>query len=595
MLRTLLQPFSAWCQRNRESLFTSAAYTCVLVHVLMCAWGASRLSPTVDEPAYLAAGVSHWHFGRCDLAKVSPPLVRLAAAIPVCLASPVCDWSHYQVGPGIRTEHSVGRDFLVANGRRSFWLFTMARWACIPFSILGAYVCYQWSGQLWGQRSGFAALVLWCFCPNILAHGQLMTPDVGVTALSVAAAYYCWRWVKDRTWSRVLVAGLMLGLAVLAKTNGVALVIVLPPLALMSALRTPGSLACWRSIVGQVVALLMVACYVVNLGYGFDGSFERLDRYEFASRIFRGTNSTGTIGNRFQGTAVGWIPFPLPKPFLEGIDLQRRDFENESKGAKTYFRGEWYDHGWWWYYFYVVAVKVPLGAWVLFLGALALQVWKEGLRGFVQSDFLFVAVPGAALFALACSQTGFGHSLRYVLPAFPFVYVFAGSLFRENVHRRLITIVAWISLGCHVASSLSVYPYSLSYYNELAGGPLNGHAHLLDGNLDWGQDLLSLERWIKAHPEARPLHVAYWGFLPLSALGVDYSEFELKETDDSPGATKPIAVPPGWYAISVNNLRGDYRLNHRKYRSFLERTPVDRVGYSIYLYHVPAEPGHGEP
>lgn len=45
------------------------------------------------------------------------------------------------------------------------------------------------------------------------------------------------------------------------------------------------------------------------------------------------------------------------------------------------------------------------------------------------------------------------------------------------------------SLACWtIGSSLWVYPHSLSYFNESIGGPLNGAAHLLGSNVDWGQD-----------------------------------------------------------------------------------------------------------
>lgn len=50
--------------------------------------------------------------------------------------------------------------------------------------------------------------------------------------------------------------------------------------------------------------------------------------------------------------------------------------------------------------------------------------------------------------------------------------------------------VCWLA-----ASSLSIYPHSLSYFNESVGGPLNGPHHLLGSNVDWGQDLLYLEEW----------------------------------------------------------------------------------------------------
>jgi hypothetical protein len=137
-----------------------------------------------------------------------------------------------------------------------------------------------------------------------------------------------------------------------------------------------------------------------------------------------------------------------------------------------------------------------------------------------------------------------------------------------------------VALLWHIASSLSVFPHSLSYFNELAGGPRGGHFHLLDGNLEWGQDFLYLEQWIKDHPEAHPLHVGFWGFLPLKDLGMDYSEFTFGEPDGD------ATLPAGWYAVSVNHMRRDFRRSDPKYATFLKRTPVAMVGYTVYIYHI---------
>lgn len=567
-----------------SSLLTRVGLSLVIViHIVMLGWEAAWNSPTIDEPAYLASGVSHWEFGRFDLCKVSPPLVRLVAAIPVELAPHQTDWGSYRIGPGVRAEHGVGRDFMVANGRQSFWLFTIARWACIPFSLIGAYVCYCWSRDLWGPRSAIAALWLWCFSPNIIAHGGMMTPDVGVTALSLAAAYLYWRWSQLGTWRGSVMAGIVLGLSVLAKTNAVVLLPLLPATSLVIALWKSGA-ALWKRLFAQVALSVIVAIYVINLGYGFEGSLERLDQYEFASITFRGDSET-VIGNRFRDTAIGCLPVPFPKAFLEGVDLQRKDFENQSNHTMTYLRGQWYDHSWWWYYLYVVAVKVPLGAWVLLFVSIALQFVKDGPRSWGRPEILSLVLPGIALFAIASSQTGFGHSLRYVLPAFPFAFIFASGALRDSVHSRFVALIAWGALGWHVASSLACFPHSLSYFNELAGGPRNGHAHLLDGNLDWSQDLLYLEDWIRRHPGARPIHVGFWGFLPLKELQADYSEFDFQASESDPISE----LPEGWYAISVNHLRRDFRMGNPKYARFLNLRPVAMAGYSIYIYHVTAE------
>ena len=121
----------------------------------MLAWGSYTHSAGLDEDNYLVAGVSHWQFGRFDLCAVSPPLVRLVAALPVVLSKPQTDWRYYCVGPGARPETDTATDFLRLNGSRSFWFFTLARWAIIPFSWLVACICYRWASELFGGGPGF--------------------------------------------------------------------------------------------------------------------------------------------------------------------------------------------------------------------------------------------------------------------------------------------------------------------------------------------------------------------------------------------------------------------------------------------------------
>lgn len=553
----------------------------------MLAYGAYVHSPTIDEPAYLVAGFSHWELHNFELTKVSPPLVRLVATIPVLLASPKFDWSGLIQGPGKRVEKSVGRDFIAANGRRSFLLLSLARLSTIPFSLLGAYFCFRWGQQLWGGRAGLGASVLWCFCPNILAHGQLMTPDVAVTSVSLAAAFYFKEWFYHRTWYKAGLAGVVLGFAILAKTNAIAL---FPAVMLSSIVSEFSSLNKRRDVlfaISQLAFAFGVSICVLNLGYGFDGIFTRLGQYSFVSHTFRGYSDKSDVGNRFTGSILDSIPVPLPKPFLEGIDLQRRDFENDKIGEQTYFRGNWYHSGWWWFYVYAVIVKVPVETLILVLTAIVLVVIREGrVRAALQPQYVFLWLPGFCFFALASSQTGIGHGLRYVLPAFPYVFIFASGIFCKKTSGKWMTNVGILLLIGHVTESVLIYPHQLAYFNTLAGGPLNGHAHLLDGNLDWGQDLFYLEQWITSHPEARPLHMAYWGNFSLDAVGANYSQFDFELPIRGP--VESLALPPaGWYAISVNRLRVEPNMgfDNRKYSLFLHRSPVCAVGYSIYVYY----------
>lgn len=160
-----------------RSAVPAAVASLLSVHAALLAYAATCHSPTLNEPGHLVAGLAVWEFGRFEVDRVNPPLTRLVAALPVIAAGYKADWSQFVEGPGARPELPLGSDFVKANGERSVWLFTVARWACIPISLAGAVLCFLWGRDLYGDSAGLVSLALWCFDPNALAHAELITPD----------------------------------------------------------------------------------------------------------------------------------------------------------------------------------------------------------------------------------------------------------------------------------------------------------------------------------------------------------------------------------------------------------------------------------
>jgi hypothetical protein len=564
-------------------------YLCLIlaIHVALLAWGAYSHSPTIDEIAYLPAGLSHWQLGNFELAKVSPPLVPSIAAIPLLAFGAETNWSHLDPTPGSLISHSVGRDFLIANGPRSLWLFMWARWALIPLSVLGAVSCYLWARDLAGRVAGLMSAALWCFCPNILAHAQLVTTDLGATALGIAAGYTFWRWLKRPTWGSAVLAGLALGGAESAKTTLLAFVGLWPMLwlAWTWSVRRSTSRAIWRQTAGQLALIMITAWYCLNSVYGFDGSFKPLGQFPFVSRTFAGSQlEPGAIGNRFTHSWLGAIPMPLPEQYVLGVDLQRRELENIGPRGlvRSYLRGRWSNHGWWYYYLYGLAVKIPLGTWWLLL----IAVWLRGGTPKAIADWrndITVLAPIATILAIVSSQTEFSAHFRYILPILPFGFVWISQSIRAVIRRSTVrNLAVAIALSWSIASSLWCAPHHLAYFNELTGGPFGGHFHLLDSNIDWGQDLLYLKTWIAAHPSSRPMKVAYLGLFPPNLIGIDYPPPPESAASDADSAE----LRPGWYAISVGFVRGDDYGGERNLEYFLRLKPTGYAGYSIYLYQV---------
>ena len=561
-------------QAVRNTFSRRIFFVILAIHTVLLAWGASRHSPAFCEAAHLPAGLSHWKFGRFELYRVNPPLVRMVAALPVLFTTPRTDWTHVRDMPGARPEFLIGEAFISANGTRAFWLFTLARWACLPFSLLGAVICFAWARDLYGDAAGIVAIFLWCFCPEVLAYGQLITPDVGSAALGVTSGYVFWRWLRNPNWWLASLCGIVLGLTELTRSSWIILFILWPALWLTSEFsknflgqkRLPRARSGW-----QLIVILSIALYVLNLGYGFEGTGKRLGDYVFVSKTLSGEGSSGRIGNRFKDSDLGSIRLPFPSNYVRGIDEQKRDFE--SFMWPSYLRGEIRETGWWYFYLYGLFVKMPLGMWVLFVIAIFLpQTCK---RQFAKMDACVLLSPMLIHLILVSSQTAFSIHFRYVLPALPFGFIWTGRVANAALGAsKSLKILVIVALSWTFASSLSVYPHSLSYFNEIAGGPNGGPFHMVYSAHDWGQDLLYLKRWMDKHPEATPMKLACYAYFDPRVAGL-------------PASLPPPRPEPGWYAISTTLLQGiPWRTPRNSFDYFRRLDPIAKAGYSINIYHL---------
>lgn len=568
----------------------------LVVHAALLGSGAVVHSPTIDEFAWLPSGMAHWRAGRVDLVVNHPPHVGMVAAIPLLLAE-----AELSAVESPRSGRSIGGDFVRANGHRSFWLFTLGRWACIPFSIAGAIGCFAWARDLYGPKSGSLSAALWCFSPNILTHGQLVSHDVPAASFGLLATYAFWRWLRRSDWMRTIVAGLALGVALLTKMT-MLLHLAVWPLAWVawraSDYQTRRVNREWIVDAVKLAIILAVAIDLLNVGYGFQGSFARLDSYSFRSEALAGPSAKP--GNRFAGSFLGQLPVPFPRAFVKGVDFQRFAVEGGLPFQFSYLRGEWSTHGWPYYYLYAAAVKVPLGTWCLMALSLVFRIRRIDQQSRARDEMVLL-VPAIALLVAASASLSWTDHLRYILPSFPFVFIWISRCASLSwTEHRWLTSLGAAALAWSVTSSLWVYPHSMSYFNESVGGPSQGHYHLLSSNIDYGQDLLSLKRWYDAHPTARPLGLAYWDMESIDPeiAGIEYF---VPPTGPAPGAivdksrAQDYGPQPGWYAINVNLLHGDAWPGRRVYPHlgfygyFLEFTPVARAGYSIYVYHVTVE------
>jgi hypothetical protein len=560
-------------------------------HVLLTGAGACSDSATYCEFANLASGLAYWEYGRADLYPVNPPLAKAVAALPVlaCLDLDT-DALSFPTAPGERLEFVVGDALLRANAHLYWRVLILGRLPGLGWSLLGGWLVYRWACRLFGPRAGLVGFAVWCLEPNVSAHAHLVTPDVPCAVLTLAAAYSFWSYLRRPGWGRAAAAGALLGLALLAKFTA-GLLVPLFLAAWAAALWRPGPPS-RRERAGQYLALNGLALLVLNGGYLFAGTGEPLGSGRYVSRLLGGGQaglSPPSPGNRFAGTPLGRVPSPLPAAFWEGVDVQRRELERYAHGRPCYLRGEWKVGGWYYYYLYAVLVKVPLGALAVF--AAGLLWWAAAWRRYRAADYACALLVPAALFGIASSQKALNRHLRYVLPAFPgFAVTAAAAGGWAGGRPRRWALLAGL-LGLQAASVAAQAPHTLGYFNELAGGPRNGWRHLSGSNVDWGQDLWWLKRWVDRHPAPGPLYLEYYGY------GRDPAVIGLAGAPPPPGpgegplpadpaGQKAMAPRPGRFAVTVLEFQKAGPLGQRY---LLQLEPAAVAGTSLWVYDVSLE------
>lgn len=574
---------------------TSCLGALLIVHSCLLLWLAWYQAPVPDEAAHLTAGIYSWQQGRFDLYSVNPPLPRLIASASASRLGLVTDFRNSDPPnrePGDRFEWSESIEFMRDNADLARLAIFIGRLTLFPCLLLGAWICWRWAGELYGPWAGCLSAWMWCWSPMILCWGATMMPDIPATVSGLAAAYAFRHWLRSGGYYFAVVAGIALGIAELTKMTLLIFVVVWPMLWLIKI----ASMGWHRRHItefSQLLVLLLTGLMVVNIGYSYVGTGERLGSYTFVSRMLAGANSVAcgeTGGNRFQNQWLGQLPVPLPHDYVAGADLQKLDFE---RGLISYLMGEWSNHGWWYYYLVCCGIKLPIGTWILAGIALADHFFHHGecaatsrcpQRG-MWFEELILLLPAMAIFVLVSSQTGVNRHFRYLLPAFPFAGILVA---RAACFGGACSWLVAIAAVGNMVSCLCVYPYSMSYFNELAGGPSKGSRYLLDSNVDWGQDVWGLATWCLQYPDISVLQIA---------LSSSYSKELLESQVKHAGGRMRVLdldhqierrqvmppLPPGWSAIGV------HRLHEPQWSSFQKVKPVAQVGYSIMIFHVDHE------
>ncbi|MEA3420563.1 MAG: hypothetical protein U9Q97_02650 [Acidobacteriota bacterium] len=134
-------------------------------------------------------------------------------------------------------------------------------------------------------------------------------------------------------------------------------------------------------------------------------------------------------------------------------------------------------------------------------------------------------------------------------------------------------------------SSLSIFPYYLSYFNELVGGAKNGYIYVTDSNLDWGQDLKRLTKWVDEN-NIKKIKVDYFG-------GADVKYYLGDKAEAWWANRNPEEAKNSWLAVSATFLQQGRAIPTKgwsqptDYYFWLNQyEPIKVIGNSIFVYYI---------
>ena len=543
-------------------------------------------SSTFDECAHLPAAYTHLVLRDFRLTPDHPPLAKLVAATPLLFMD-------VRMRPDdeawrLRRQWEFGKRFLYRwNDADRLFFWTRAAVAVLACALAAAV--FFWTRRHWGLPAAALALLLCVLSPDVLAHGQIVSTDMGA-ALFVFLAVVAFERVTARaSWGRVIAAGAAFGGALATKYSALVLLPVLGALAAGSVLwREPMPMALARVRTGTpapddrrrrvldvlvVLALMiLVAWFVIWAAYLFQPSFSsdpevnagfewdrvRPDNPFFAEPVL--------FARRLS---------LLPDPYLFGFFR----FVKHSEARPSFLLGRRSEVGHWYYFPATFVLKTPVGLMILLAVALATRR-RHAVPARIEC---FLWLPVVIYLALTLTRgLNIGH--RHLLPVYPFLFVAAGRSATLVRGWRPLPAVVVAAAAWYAVSVARVHPHYLAYFNEPAGGPANGYRLLADSNLDWGQDLKGLAEWLPAHGIAHA---------KLSYFGTADPEFYRVPVDLLPGYMLPrprheirSVVPGDVVAVSATNLAEIYvEPDVRPLMALLRaRPPMGQVGYSILVY-----------
>ena len=572
-----------------------------IIYIILSVSSYMQKSPTFDEGIIIASGHHYLVSGKNNINTENPPLLKALFALPTLFMN-----IERPTAPNIKYSYNMNSELIYAGKflyqkNNTTKILNYCRFVNVLLTLLAGIFIYLTITIYLKRSFGLLGFLLFVFSPNILAHARLATVDTGLMMFMFGANYFLIKGFRSNRMHHFTCAGLMAGVAMLCKFTGLLIVPIFAVQFLIFCIFAKQRPKLLNTFF-RFILICFIAILMVNIFYGFSGFGKSLAKYKLKSPFLKSLNigsrdvhikqfkdsvphdalpcaatnyarSIKSINLDAHGNAhhsrtqsyfflslIENIPVPLPHDYIKGFDIVAY---NNKFGFPNIYMGKYYPLGgtWWDYYLILMGIKLPVPLLILIVVGLIYSIFIL-YRKWI---FYVCLAPPLIIFVnfsfLAYRQSGF----RYILAILPYLFFCAviGFRFLFKSPKLLIKIMAILIAAWFIFESMFIYPDYLTYFNQFAGGSEGGKNYFAATNLDWGQDLPGLKKWLNEHNNP-PIKLIYYGHAKPGYYGIEQSK------------------TPKYIAISVTNM---YIYNKNPYISKLLKTkPIANIGNSIYIY-----------
>jgi hypothetical protein len=531
-----------------SSKLATTIFACLLAaHLALLSHTALRSSICYDEGAHLASGVAYLKQGELTIYNLTPPLLRMWAALPAVAAG---------------AEAPPGRRFRSAPEQSRHWMYFEAfqqdnlarvhrfvlwgRFMLMPFSLGTAAMIFFWGRKLYSDAAALLSTAAWCFSPVIIANAGTLSTDI---PCAFAIFLSCGLWMRflrtrrnsDAAWTAIAVA-----IAHAIKFTALLLWPLMLAIAAYqayrdSALRKPAA-------VGIGLSLLCTFIFV-NAMYGFSGMNQPLGSFDFRSSTMQS----------IQRLLPRSMPVPLSQTMVIGFDAQK--WESEGIYISALFDQGYLGNDWRFYPWCLITKSTLGGLLLALLTGASLLIRKPR-----QQELAWLVVLALlALFTIAYMKINI--SLRYLLPAYPPLILLMGRV----VQIPRLRWAGFIAAAAIAVESLAATPHYHSFVN-LAARPWRKWVP----DQDWGQSLIDLKRWMDAHGQTS-IDLIHFGRVNPLVYGIH-------TTDPIAPPTTPYVAVGKQMMIGIPIGTRDGQIFVRAWRELRDQVPpvAELDGMNVY-------------